>query len=204
MDIFATSSTGIGLMTTERAQIQWRFNVQRVALTYDFTKFQYGLDPGARPTEIVYGQGTNTNTAPIVDPIYQFTNMGSINGDTGLWQAGDGNVNNSMGTMDGYTYALPMAVMFQRNYGPFSLASNIFGCGNPSTQNSGLLKYSVSGRFDVKLADQIFPEDVVDVRQTVTLDAWDLDKLMREGFVDLITGNTRSAIGRGDGCGHQN
>jgi hypothetical protein len=201
MDIFATSSTGIGLMTTERAQIQWRFNVQRVALTYDFTKFQYGLDPGARPTEIVYGQGTNTNTAPIVDPIYQFTNMGSINGDTGLWQAGDGNVNNSMGTMDGYTYAMPMAVMFQRNYGPFSLASNIFGCGDPSTQNSGLLKYSVSGRFDVKLADQIFPEDVVDVRQTVTLDAWDLDKLMREGFVDLITGNTRSAIGRGDGSG---
>lgn len=201
VDIFATSSSGVGLMTTERAQIQWRLNVQRVALTYDFTKFQFGLDPGARPTEIVYGQGTATNTAPIVDPIYQFVNMGGVNGDTGLWQAGDGNVNNSMGTMDGYTYALPMAVMFQRNFGPFSLASNIFGCGDPSTQNSGLLKYGISGRFDSKLADQIFQEDVVDTRQTVTLDAWDLDKLMREGFVDLITGNTRSAIGRGDGSG---
>ena len=201
VDIFATSSTGAGLLTTIRSQIQWRFNIQRVALTYDFTKYQFGLDPGAQPTEIVYGQGTATNQAPIVDPIYEFTNMGSVNGDTDLWQAGDGNINNSMGTMDGYTYAMPMAVMFQRNYGPFSLASNIFGCGDAATQNSGLLKYGVSGRLDSKLADQIFQEDVVDTRQTVTLDSWDLDKLMREGFVDLITGNGRSAIGRGDGSG---
>jgi hypothetical protein len=127
--------------------------------------------------------------------------MGTVNGDTGLWQAGDGNVNNSLGTMDGYTYAMPIAVMFQRNYGPFSLAYNIFGCGDPSTQNSGLIKYGISGRFDSKLADQIFAEDVVDTRQTVTLDAWDMDKTMQESFVDLITGNTRYALGRGDGAG---
>jgi hypothetical protein len=202
VDIFATNASGVGLMTTERAQIQWRLNVQRVALTYDFTKFQFGIDPGARPTEIVYGQGTATNTAPIAgDPIYQFVNMGSVNGDTGIWQAGDGNVNNSLGTMDGYTYAMPLAVMFQRNYGPFSLANNIFGCGDPSTQNSGLIQFGISGRFDSKLADQIFADDVVDTRQTVTLDGWDNETLMRESFVDLITGNTRYAIGRGDGSG---
>jgi hypothetical protein len=207
VDIFATTTAGTGLLTTERAQIQWRFNIQRVALTYNFTKYQFGLDPGAIPTEIVYGQGTATNLAPIVDSTYQFTNMGAINGDTGIWRAGDGNVNNSMGTMDGYTYAFPVAVMFQRNYGPFSLVNNIFGCGDPSVSGSGLLQSTtpgasgVSGRFDGRLADQIFPDDVVDTRQTVTLDAWDLDKIMREGFVDLITGHGRIAIGRGDGYG---
>jgi hypothetical protein len=199
VDIFATTTSGTGLLTTERAQIQWRFNIQRVALTYDFTKYQYGLDPGALSTEIVYGQ--SLSIAPIVDSTYKFANMGAINGDTGLWQAGDGNVNNSLGTMDGYTYAMPMAVMFQRNYGPFGLTNNIFGCGDPATQNSGLLQYGISGRFDQKLADQIFSDDVVDLRQTVTLDAWDLDKLMRESFVDVITGHNRYAIGRGDGSG---
>ena len=56
-------------------------------------------------------------------------------------------------------------------------------------------------RFDQKLADQIFADDVVDLRQTVTLDAWDYGKLMRESFVDVITGNNRYAIGRGDGSG---
>lgn len=207
VDIFSTTTSGNGLLTTERAQIQWRFNIQRVALTYDFTKYQFGLDPGSLATEIVYGQGTATNTSPIVDTIYQFANMGSINGDTGMWRAGDGNVNNSLGTMDGYTYAMPTGVLFQRNYGPFSLQNNIFGCGDPTVSGSGLLQSSVSGasgvsgRFDGRLADQIFSDDVVDTRQTVTLDAWDLDKIMREGFVDLITGNSRIAIGRGDGQG---
>jgi hypothetical protein len=201
VDIFATSTSGEGLLTTERAQIQWRFNIQRVALTYDFTKYQFGLDPGAQPSEIVYGQGTVSNSAPIVDTTYQFINMGATTGDTGIWQAGDGNVNNSLGTMDGYTYAMPIGVMFQRNSGPFSLTSNIFGCGDLSTTKSGLITYGISGRLDSKFADQIFSNDVVDTRQTVTLDSWDSDKLMREGFVDLITGNSQYAIGRGDGTG---
>lgn len=208
VDIFATTTSGTGLLTTERAQIQWRLNIQRLSLSYNFTKNQFGLDPDPSVTPNVvtgvtyngaYGQGSYST--PIIDSAYQFTNMGTVNGDTGLWQAGDGNVNNSLGTMDGYTYAMPIAVMFQRNYGAFSLNSNIYGCGSSSVTGSGLLASGVSGRFDSKLADQIFADDVVDCRGTVTLDAWDLDKLMREGFVDVITGNARSAIGRGKSPG---
>jgi hypothetical protein len=190
-----------GLFTTQRAQIQWRINVQRVALTYDFTKFQFGLDPGARPSEIVYAQALQT--APIVGAPYQFTNMGSINGDTGVWRAGDGNVNNSLGTMDGYSYAIPMAIAFQRNTGPFSLSSNLFGCASPTNPSSGLLRNRISGRFDSKLADQIFADDVVDTRQTVNLDGYELDKIMREGFVDVITSSSRLAIGRGESPGNK-
>jgi hypothetical protein len=184
-----------GLFTTERAQIQWRINIQRVATSYDFTKYQFGLDPGAIPQEIVYAQASNP--APITAAIYEFTNMGTVNGDTGLWRAGDGNVNNSLGTMDGYSYAMPIAVMWQKNTGNFDIVNNPFGCADPSVPGSGTLASDVSGRFDDKLADQIFNNHVVDTRITVTLDAWDFDKLTREGFSDLVIGNARYKIGRG-------
>jgi hypothetical protein len=190
-----------GLATTQRAQVQWRINVQRVALTYDFTKFQFGLDPGARSTEIVYGQAGQVS--PITSAPYQFQNMGAINGDTGLWRSGDGNVNNSLGTMDGYSYAMPLAVVFQKNAGPFTLTSNPFGCADPLNPNSGLLRHRVSGRFDSKMADQIFSDDVVDTRQTVNLDGYDLNKLTREGFVDIITGKTQLALSRGESPGNK-
>jgi hypothetical protein len=185
-----------GLYTTQRAQIQWRINVQRVALTYDFTQYRYGLDPGTRVGETVYAQAGQAS--PLSgDVIYQFRNLGTTTGDTGVWRAGDGNPTNALGTLDGYSYAMPLAVAFQRNYGPFSLASNLFGCANPLVPGSGLIQYEASGRFDSRLADQVFQDDVVDVRQTVSLDGWDYGELTDDGFVDALSGNLRSAIGRG-------
>jgi len=81
-----------GLFTTERAQIQWRINVQPVALTYNFQTYQFGLDPDttdASPYGVplnVYAQAGQP--APIAASQYQFYNMGNVNGDTGLWRAG--------------------------------------------------------------------------------------------------------------------
>lgn len=195
-----------GLYTTQRAQIQWRLNVQRVALTYDFTKLQFGLDPGSThsegPNEIVYAQGSSQTLTTMGDPSYQFTNMGGINGDTGIWRAGTGDAaSSSLGTMDGYSYAMPVAVVFQRNTGPFDVASNPFGCANPLVPGSGILQSSTSGRYDWKLADQIFHDDVIDTRQCVSLEGWDYNKLVRDGFSDLIIGKTRTAISRGESPG---
>ena len=202
-----------GLFTTERAQIQWRFNVQRVALDYDFTQETWGFyytgarTPGTTsaldPGQIIYGQASLPTVTPGISPLvgnstYQFTSMGSVNGDTGLWRCGDGNTNNSLGTMDGYSYAMPIAVMFQRNPGNFNLASNIFGCASSTVSGSGTLASRVSGRYDNKLADQIFTADVIDTRSTVSLTGINDDDTMRKGFVDLIVGNTTLAVGRGD------
>jgi len=197
-----------GLFTTERAQIQWNINIQPVAVSYDFTKYQYGLDPGALPTEIVYAQTTNPN--PIQQTIYQFTNMGSINGDTGVWRAGDGNVNNSLGTMDGYSYAFPLAVIFQRNRGYFDIVNNPLGCADPNppfpappgTVN-GMLSSGLSGRYDSRLADQILPDNVVDTRSTSSLVGWDMDLLCRNGFGDLVQGKTQLALSRGQAPGNK-
>jgi hypothetical protein len=214
-----------GLFTTERAQIQWRINVQRVALDYDFTQETFGFwyatarvpssnyitngtgDPG----QIVYGQASRPSTtlgvSPLVGlPIYEFTSMGGVNGDTGLWRCGDGNVNNSLGTMDGYSYAMPVAVVFQRNTGSFDVASNIFGCADSSSgvSSTGTLATRISGRYDQKLADQVFPSEVVDTRTTIDLSGIDTDDLMRKGFADLITGRTSLAISRfGDPQGNK-
>src|SRR5208282_1808845 len=199
-----------GLFTTERAQIQWRINVQRVGLNYDFTKFQFGLDPStAAPSYpgipmAVYAQASRP--APISSSsIYQFTNMGNINGDTGVWRAGDGNVFNSLGTMDGYSYAFPLAVFFQKNFGNFDIVNNLWGCANatppytiPAGQVNGLLSSGISGRYDTHLADQVFSDKVVDTRSTIDLSGWDLDALCRYGFGDLVQGKTQLAISRGD------
>ena len=66
---------------------------------------------------------------------FQFQNLGPITGDTGIWRAGDGNPNNILSTMDGYSYAMPVAVVFQRNSGAFFLGSNVFGCADPLNAN---------------------------------------------------------------------
>jgi hypothetical protein len=253
-----------GLFTTERAQIQWRINVQRVGLNYNFSTFKFGLDPDTNDApsfqnifNAVYAQASLRSPAPGISPLqgllpYQFSYMGGnpniqpwrggasyvdgnvvlyngayyvayvtvpvgvapldpstgrinnaywnpypINGDTGLWVAGDGNVNNSLGTMDGYSYAMPLAVVFQRNTGNFDVVQNLFGCAAASVPGSGTTFTGISGRFDSELADQIFPADVVDTRSTVRLQGDDLDSDMRFGFGDLVTGNTKLAISRG-------
>lgn len=253
-----------GLFTTERAQIQWRLNVQRVGINYNFSNFKFGLDqdtfsPDASSFAVMgaYAQAGLTAATPGVSPLagllpYQYTYMGGnpniqiwnstanyvdgsivlqngnyyvaflpntnqqppnptywsplpINGDTGLWVAGDGNVNNSLGTMDGYSYAMPVGVIFQRNTGNFDVTANLFGCANPNINvvGNGTLVSGVSGRFDNKLADQVFPDDVVDTRSIVQLQGTPLDQTMRFGFGDLVTGNTRLAISRGNPAGNK-
>lgn len=258
-----------GLFTTERAQIQWRINVQRLGLNYNFSNYKFGLDldtndvnsfgvqmgpyaqaslvsttpglsplTGLKPYRFRYMGGDTTiqtwnvagtytdgdvvlynnsyyvayvtvpvGTAPI-DPTTKQTNTAywnpyPINGDTGLWIAGDGNPNNSLGTMDGYSYAMPLAVVFQRNSGNFDIVQNLFGCANPSVAGSGTTASGISGRFDNKLADQIYAADVVDTRSIVQLQGTDVDSSMRFGFGDLVTGNTRLAISRGISPGNK-
>ena len=187
--------------TTERIQIQWGIRVQPVALSFDFTLYNFGLDPGAIAAETVWGMGNQTT--PTATSPYQFTNMASINGDTGLWRSGDGNVNNLLGSMDGYTYAIPLAVVFQRNTGVFSVSANPFGSASGSVSSSGLLSTGISGRYDGYYADVVYASDVVDTRSMVGLKGWDEDNLLRRGFVDLINGKTQHKIARGETPGSQ-
>lgn len=92
----------IGFETTERVQVQYRIRV--VDGLVGLTTNPDGFDP-----TVVKAQGAGA--APTS---YIFTNMRSTLGDPGLWRAGDG-TQNALGTVDGYSYAVPISAVFRRN-----------------------------------------------------------------------------------------
>ena len=186
------------IYTTGRAQLQWGLRVASIPLSYDFSKFRAGLDPGLTPEEEVYGRGAWAGTVAGMAIKYRFESMGKINGDFGLWRAGDGNPYNGLGTMDGYSYAAPVALVFQRNSGNFSIEENPFGCAEQGVSASGLKATRNSGRWDGRFADVVYPEDIVDTRMSVSLSGYDLAPMMEQGLVDLYMGSTTLKVARGE------
>lgn len=92
----------LGFETTQRIQLQYRIRV--VTGLVGLSSYPDGFDP-----TVVKARGAATaNTA------YVFENMRETLGDEGLWRAGDGTAN-ALGTVDGYTYAIPIAIVFRRN-----------------------------------------------------------------------------------------
>lgn len=104
----------IGFETTERVQIQYRLRVfgQGAGLgqSVDLASFPDGLDD---PNILAQG----TSTAPVVGFTYE--NMLYTLGDPSLWRAGDGDPTNELSTVDGYSYAIPVAAIFRRNTASF-------------------------------------------------------------------------------------
>lgn len=92
----------IGFETTERVQLQYRVRIAKGLV--GLTSNPDGFDP-----TVVFGQGGAASATS-----YTFSNMRQTLGDPGLWRAGDGTAN-ALGTVDGYTYAIPLAGIFRRN-----------------------------------------------------------------------------------------
>lgn len=92
----------IGFETTQRVQIQYRIRVVKGLI--GLATYPDGFDPTT-----VKAQGAASAVTS-----YTFTNMRQELGDPGLWRAGDG-TENALGTVDGYTYAVPLCVVFRRN-----------------------------------------------------------------------------------------
>lgn len=92
----------LGFETTERVQLQYRIRVVKGLV--GLSTVPDGFDP-----TVVFGQGAATSSTT-----FTFTNMRKTLGDPGLWRAGDG-TQNTLGTVDGYTYAIPMTAVFRRN-----------------------------------------------------------------------------------------
>jgi hypothetical protein len=104
----------VGFETTERVQVQYRLRVygsgSGLGASVDLSRYPDGLgDPN------VLGRGGNT--APVGG--FSFANMREELGDPSLWRAGDGDATNALGTVDGYTYAIPVCAVFRRNTQPF-------------------------------------------------------------------------------------
>ena len=118
----------IGFETTERVQLQYRIRV-----------FGQGAGAGASVALSVYPDGLDdpsikaqgTSSSPL--PAYAWTNMRDVLGDPGLWRAGDGDPNNALGTIDGYSYAIPICAVFRRNSDTFVARTN---AGNANQNGS--------------------------------------------------------------------
>jgi hypothetical protein len=118
----------IGFETTERVQVQYRLRVfgqgSGLGASVNLDVYPDGLDD---PN--ITGQGTATS------PVAGFTweNMRETSGDAGLWRAGNGDPENDLGTVDGYTYAIPVAAIFRRNTTGFEA----YASGGNANQNGG-------------------------------------------------------------------
>lgn len=114
----------IGFETTERVQTQYRIRVfgQGTGLGSSVALDVY---PDGLDDPNILGQGTATS--PVAG--FVFSNMKDEMGDPSLWRAGDGNPDNSLGTVDGYVYAIPICSIFRRNTSVFSA---IQSAGNPN------------------------------------------------------------------------
>lgn len=145
----------VGVETTARVQVQYRLRVigsgTGLGASVSLDVYPDGLgDPN------VWGQGASA--IPVSGTT--FVNMGKELGDPSLWRSGDGDPNNALGTIDGYTYAIPVCAVFRRNSGSY-VAVN--AAGNPNqngaferTPGTKLLPNPLSGDRVLLTADLTF------------------------------------------------
>lgn len=112
-----------GINTTRRVQIQYRFRVhgkgsgRGAGVALDVYPDGLG-DPN------LLGQGAGPR--PVAGYPYQSQ---ADQGDPGLYRAGDGDPNNPLGSVDGYSYAIPICAVFRRNSAPYAA---VVSAGNPN------------------------------------------------------------------------
>ena len=168
--------TNVGSETTKRVQIQFRL---RVVPGIDLFANPYGMNDSAVVANSVPASPSSPNGTPTS---YTYTNQ-SANDDQGLWLAGDGNPANSLGTVDGYMYAIPLAGIFRRNTSGWDRILN---------QNGGVATPGPSTRPDGFFTDVIQTRDVVDLRSGVSPTGWDYTEILTKNFQFLLDNNLQT------------
>jgi hypothetical protein len=151
----------INTESTKRVQIQYRLATTRL----NSSDNRVGYSDAA-----VYAQGPN---AALTTEQYQ-----EVAGDSGLWRAGDGDHTNSLNTVDGYIYSIPVCIVFRRNSSGFTYTGN----GNGGV----LLASGTSDRPDGLYADEIVLDDVLDLRRNVSLNGFDWDRVLERNTSMLM------------------
>lgn len=163
----------VGSETTKRVQIQYRL---RVINNIDLFAFPYGLED---PSVVANSVPTNPATPDGVATGFAYVNQSS-NGDPGLWLAGDGNPANTLGTVDGFMYAIPLMAVFRRNTTAFDRILN---------QNGGVVFPGASDRPDSLLSDIIVARDIADLRLGVSPNGWNLAEILEKNSNYLFDNN---------------
>lgn len=163
--------------TARRVQIQYRW---RVVEGIDIFSFPNGLD-----SPLVVANTVPSYPSPGADgSATAFTYIPTTR-DAGLWRAGTGDSPgaSSLGTVDGYMYAIPICAVFRRNSTAFNRSTNMNG--------AGLMATGISGRPDGLYADQISVGDILDLRKGI---AYDFTEVLDKAFEELLA-NTLSTQG---------
>ena len=120
-----------GMETTKRLQVQYRLRVYGEGIGQG-AGVNLAVHPDGLTDPNILGQGAATS--PVAG--FQWSNMREALGDPSLWRAGDGDPNNGLGTVDGYTYAIPVCAVFRRSSETYVAVKQ---SGNP-TQNGAFLR----------------------------------------------------------------
>lgn len=113
-----------GRETTRRVQLQYRIRVFGVGSGVG-SSVSLDVYPDGMDDPNVFAQGT----ADLPSSSFAYSNMRGELGDPSLWRAGDGNPDNALGTVDGYSYAIPLCAVFRRNSQTFTAINR---SGNPN------------------------------------------------------------------------
>lgn len=168
----------VGSETTSRVQIQYRL---RVISGVDLFSFPYGMDD---PN--VFANSTPTTPATPNGVVTAFTYVNqSANGDPGLWVAGDGLPTNTLDTVDGYMYAIPLMGVFRRNTVAFARLTN---------QNGGVAFPGPSDRPDGYFSNIIEASDLVDLRSGVSPTGWSLSEVLEKNTNLILDNSKRTEI----------
>ena len=147
----------VGSETTKRVQIQYRL---RVIQGVDLFAYPTGIDD---PVVVANSVPPNAATPDGTVTAFIYQNQ-STNGDPGLWRAGDGIPTNTLGTVDGYMYAIPLVAVFRRNTNAFDRNLN---------HNGGVASPGPSDRPDGLFYDIPVAKDVADLREDTSIRGWE-------------------------------
>lgn len=155
----------INVESTRRVQIQYRLRHQRLNERVTRSATEAFGDAN------VFARGTSASLTA-----FGFT---GVDGDPGLWRAGDGDPTNDLGTVDGYAYAVPLAIVYRRNSGGFNYLQN----GN----GSSLIASGSTLHPDGVYADEIVFDDLLDLRSQTSLTGFEESGILDRN-VSLLMG----------------
>jgi hypothetical protein len=171
-----------GIETSQRVQIQYKIRVVS-GVTFADNESKGFEDP------LVLGQGANS-----ANSIFQFTNMKDELGDPGLWRAGLGDQQSqvALGSVDGFSYAIPMFKINRRSTILYSDTGIDGGSAADNQQGNSSVLGAVSDRPDGKFNDGIDASDIIDMRMKVFPNGINYDEILEKNLDKLFAGELRS------------
>lgn len=176
-----------GVEANRRVQLQYRI---RVVDNVDIGTKPEGIDDSS----VVKAWPTNKRdtTDTVLETALTYTKSTM---DEGLFVSGAGDTASklTLGTMDGFIYAIPMALIARRNNTAFNQITNANGVDAAVG--------GVSDRPDGLFYDQIDKRDIIDLRHQVTLNGFDFKRELQSSLDLLVRGDLNTKFGVGDGVG---